>query len=293
MAFISLAAAAADTIRGLNWFGLETEHRGLMCDWQHPIEWHLEQIHSLGFTHLRIPFSYDYVQEDNWSVMDDLFANTKMNITLDFHRVRDTHQSPRPDAEISLDEFITTWVTVISRYQDHPKLEAVDIFNEFQSSDFAAWNDTARQILVQLEEQFPNKFKYYVGGVGWGGNVHLLDFSDMPFADRIFLTIHKYWFSDTEPLEDKLDFSFGLHKPVVSVGEWGFKSDQPNEVAWAVRFMKWLLSKGIRDSYFWTWTPNSGDTGGLLLDDCTTVDTTKMAILRRYWAGVGRHLRGI
>lgn len=137
---------------------------------------------------------------------------------------------------------------------------------------------------------FPGRLKYYVGGYAWGGNLHYMDLGDLPFADRVFWTIHKYSFSDPEPLEEHLDWSFGPNKTTVSVGEWGFKSGQADQVAWAERFVRWLLAQGIRDSYFWTWSPNSGDTEGLTTD-CTNVDEKKMNILLRYWAGIGRRLR--
>lgn len=145
-----LAPTAQAIVRGINWFGLETEHKDLMCLWQNPIDWHLEKIHELGFTHMRIPFSYDYVQEANWARMDELFAKTQMNITLDFHRVHNTHQSQSPTAEISLDEFIRAWETIINRYKNSPKLEYVDIFNEFQSQNWSEWSTTAREILLRL-----------------------------------------------------------------------------------------------------------------------------------------------
>ena len=38
---------------------------------------------------------------------------------------------------------------------------------------------------------------------------------------------------------------------------------------------------GCRFTY-WSWNPNSGDTGGIALDDWTTVNQAKQAILEPY-----------
>ncbi|MEK8107495.1 hypothetical protein NKG94_24555 [Micromonospora sp. M12] len=33
---------------------------------------------------------------------------------------------------------------------------------------------------------------------------------------------------------------------------------------------------------YWSWNPNSGDTGGIALDDWTNINTAKQAILQPY-----------
>ena len=110
-----------------------------------------------------------------------------------------------------------------------------------------------------------------------------MDLTDLAFHDRIRYSIHKYWFSDTQPYEPKWDYSFGDHKPVVSVGEWGYMSEVQSEVEWAEKFVNYLIKNELRDTFFWCWSPNSGDTKGILLDNCSTIDQDKMALLHRLW----------
>lgn len=276
-------------IRGLSTFGMETEYMDFMCSWAHPIDWHVSKIKELGFTHLRVPFSYDYVTSSDWHSLDTLFDaayNEDLNVTLDFHRLEKTHQSAKPyNSRVSFDMFLDAWWTILDRYRDYPNLEALDIFNEYQSDNYEEWNNLARQIVSFIEAFYPDRYKYYVGGTQWGGNLQFVDLSDMGCSDRIYYTIHKYHFSDTEPLEEAWNVSFGSQKWIVNVGEWGFMSDHPDQVDWANRFVDWLLSVNIRDSYFWCYSWNSGDTGGLLKEDCTTIDEVKMDLLRRYWEG--------
>jgi len=78
---------------------------------------------------------------------------------------------------------------------------------------------------------------------------------------------------------------FSATHPVV-VGEWGGKYGQGTgghaDAVWQNAFVDYLLSKGIRSSFYWCYTPNSGDTGGIL-DDALQVRADKMALLQRLW----------
>jgi aryl-phospho-beta-D-glucosidase BglC (GH1 family) len=75
-----------------------------------------------------------------------------------------------------------------------------------------------------------------------------------------------------------------LH-PIV-VGEWGGKYGQGTggqaDVVWQNAFVDYLIGKELRSTFYWCFTPNSGDTGGIL-DDALQVRADKMALLRRLW----------
>ena len=283
-------------IKGINWFGFETEYKNLMCTWSHDIEWHLKKIKNVGFNYIRVPFSLEYVKEGNWKYMDEFFEKSKeheLNVVLDFHRLHSIHQSAKPyDNTYDFDDFLNGWKTILNRYKDYENLRAIDIFNEYQSGNYIEWNNLSRQIVSFIETNFPERFNFFVGGTNWGGDIHYMDLSDLPYHDRIRYSIHKYWFSDTEPYEEKWNYSFGDHKPVVNVGEWGYMSDVPSEAQWAEKFVEYLRKNDLKDTFFWTWTHNSGDTGGVLMDrsssrtgqDYTDVDYKKMLLLHHLWS---------
>jgi endoglucanase len=67
----------------------------------------------------------------------------------------------------------------------------------------------------------------------------------------------------------------------VLVGEFGTKLNDPNDRQWLGALASYLGSGsgGISWTY-WSWNPNSGDTGGILQDDWTTVNADKMSYLR-------------
>lgn len=82
---------------------------------------------------------------------------------------------------------------------------------------------------------------------------------------------------------------FGQHHPrhAVIIGEWGGRYGRgagahADDVAWQDALVDFLQDKGIHSSFYWCYTPNSGDTGGIL-DDDLQVREDKMTLLRRHW----------
>ncbi len=66
----------------------------------------------------------------------------------------------------------------------------------------------------------------------------------------------------------------------LGIGEFGGFYKGKDKV-WQDAFVDYLLAKDIRIFFYWALNPNSGDTGGILLDDWRTVHEDKMALLRR------------
>jgi aryl-phospho-beta-D-glucosidase BglC (GH1 family) len=85
---------------------------------------------------------------------------------------------------------------------------------------------------------------------------------------------------------DALFGQFASQTPIV-VGEWGGRFGQggtgAQDAAWQNAFVDYLIAKNLRNTFYWCYTPNSGDTGGVL-DDQLNVRTDKMALLNRLWA---------
>jgi endoglucanase len=69
----------------------------------------------------------------------------------------------------------------------------------------------------------------------------------------------------------------------VLIGEFGTTLQDPRDKVWLQNLMQYLGTgpTGI-DFTFWSLNPNSGDTGGILNDDWTTVNTAKQSILQPY-----------
>ncbi len=131
----------------------------------------------------------------------------------------------------------------------------------------------------------------------WGGNVEGAQSFPVRLnvANRLVYSAHEYphdvavqpWFSDpTFPNNMPALWNrwWGyLHvnnvAPVL-VGEFGTKLSDTQDSQWLGKLRDYLGTgvSGISWTY-WSWNPNSGDTGGILQDDWLTVNTNKMAFL--------------
>jgi len=65
----------------------------------------------------------------------------------------------------------------------------------------------------------------------------------------------------------------------VVLGEWGGQLSNPDGT-WLNAFVKYLLQRNLTSQFFWCLNPDSGDTGGLLLDDWKTPVTAKLTLLQ-------------
>jgi aryl-phospho-beta-D-glucosidase BglC (GH1 family) len=118
---------------------------------------------------------------------------------------------------------------------------------------------------------------------------------DIP-ADKLVLSPHTYgpdvfgkstFGAATFPANLQADWEtlFGRFHGAnaVVLGEWGgrYRPGSADE-AWQDALVEYLVSKGMGSSFYWCYTPNSDDTGGILDDDLNPRED-KMALLRRLW----------
>lgn len=285
-------------IQGINFYGLETPSKDLVCSWANPPEYYLEKLEDLGFNTIRLPFSYEWARAGDFSKMDDFFDSATLHhfdIVLDMHRIWSSHQGPNPTEGINIEDFIQQWIHVIARYHENPILKGIDIFNEDQGTDAIAWNNMLRQVTTAIETEFPGRFLFYCGGTRWGGDISGINIEDVPFHNRVRYTIHKYSFSSSNDYVHDWDVSFGPFASIpgkVSVGEFGWKQDDPTQVDWARQLIAYLKRRNIMSDFFWT-VALSGDTSGLWEDDCVTFQKEKYNLLKTLWETPRQyHLRG-
>lgn len=329
------AAGQPVRIAGINWFGFETGNHVVHGLWTRDYKSMLDQIGSLGYNTLRLPFSDDILEPGtlpdgisfadgrnadlqgltSLQVLDRIVAyagQAGLKIVLDRHRP-DAGGQPALWYTAAVPE--STWIanlkTLASRYAGNPTVVGIDLHNE--PHDPACWGcgDTARdwrlaaqragnavlsvnpQLLIMVEG-----VQSYEGvGGWWGGN--LMGVARYPVQldvpNRLVYSAHDYatsvarqpWFDDP---------SFPDNMPGVWDRYWGYLFKQDIAPVWLGEFgttlqstvdQKWLaaLVTYLRstsacgaDSFhwtFWSWNPNSGDTGGILKDDWQTVDTVK------------------
>ncbi|PEG40595.1 chitinase [Mycolicibacterium duvalii] len=144
----------------------------------------------------------------------------------------------------------------------------------------------------------------------WGGN--LMGVRDRPIVldvpNRVVYSPHDYpnsvynqpWFQSSDfgvALPDKFEQMWGYiyeqNIAPIYLGEFGTRLTDPKDVVWFEAITSYLsgdfdndgsidIAAGTEDMSwtFWSWNPNSTDTGGILADDWNTVNTDKMAYLQ-------------
>ncbi|MEV4416258.1 cellulase family glycosylhydrolase [Catellatospora sp. NPDC049609] len=133
----------------------------------------------------------------------------------------------------------------------------------------------------------------------WGGNLSAA--IDKPVrlnvANRLVYAPHDYgisvydrqdWFEDPNfpnNLPAVWDHFWGkIAKQNVApilVGEFGSTLANPLDTQWLTKLMSYIGENGLSFTY-WSWNPNSGDTGGIALDDWYSINQTKYNILQPY-----------
>ena len=223
--------------------------------------------------------------------MDQIFTTAQyynMSILLDHHRVKETHQGDWWETNII--DFVAVWSKMIDRYGNNSALSGVALWNEYQGGDAPFWVRTMKDAIVALELKYEHlNLTYVVGGTQWGGSLVGIDLEDLPNHERIKYDIHKYIFSNsgnghTSGASD-WDYSFGnLGPSKIIIGEVGFISTKPEQIAWFRDFIKYLDDHNYRDVYFWCATPGSGDTGGLFKTCEGDVEWLKMEYFNQlFW----------
>ncbi|WP_430377756.1 cellulase family glycosylhydrolase [Streptomyces sp. B1-3] len=322
-------------IAGINWFGFETSNRVVHGLWSRDYKSMIDQMKSLGYNTLRIPYSDDILKPGtvpnsidfsggknadlqgltSLGVLDKLVSyagQDGLKVILDRHRPDSAGQSALwYTAAVPESTWIANLKALATRYQGQDTVVGIDLHNE--PHDPACWGcgDTATDWRLAAQRAGnavlgvnPNLLIFVEGvqtvnGVSgwWGGN--LMGVAQYPVqlsvANRVVYSAHDYatsvaqqtWFSDP---------SFPANMPGIWDKYWGYIFKQNIAPVWVGEFgttltstvdQKWLaaLVSYLRptstygaDSFhwtFWSWNPNSGDTGGILKDDWQTVDTMK------------------
>lgn len=329
------------TLKGVNWFGAETSNRVVHGLWIRSMTDMLDQMKSLGFNAVRVPFCPDTLQGvapngidfsknsalqglNSLQILDVLATEMQkrgMYFLMDHHR---------PDC-IAISELWYTstysearWIAdlqfVAARYKDNAFFLGMDLKNEpnggarWGSGNAAVdWNSAAERAAAAVLSVAPNSLIFVEGvadgsncttvpnGIWWGGNIapQMCQPLNIP-PNRLVLSPHVYGpdvfaqsyfaaanFPNNMPAI--WDSHFGAIQSMgyaVALGETGGKygSGDPRDKTFQDALFAYLKQRDLRDVFYWSWNPNSGDTGGILNEDWTTVRQDKVSMLQAFWA---------
>ena len=248
-------------------------------------------------------------------VMDAVVARAKahgLNVILDRHRPDSGAQSELwYTSQYSEADWISDWKMLAKRYLNEPTVIGADLHNEPHGTACWGCSDTSRDwrsaatragnavlavnpkllIIVEGVENQPDG-----GSTWWGGG--LAGVASKPVtlsvAHQVVYSPHDYpasiyaqtWFSASNypnNLTAVWDKNWGYiakqNIAPVLLGEFGSKLETASDRKWLSTMVGYLSSTGMSFAY-WSFNPNSGDTGGLVKDDWTTPQSEKLAALK-------------
>jgi endoglucanase len=247
-------------------------------------------------------------------VMDkiiDAAGQRGLAVLLDRHRPTASGQTELwYSSDVPESQWIQDWVTLAQHYAGNPTVIGADLHNEPHgpatwgdgnpSTDWRAAAERAGNailavnpdwlILVEGIEHYNNDWYW------WGGNLegahdapvrlsapNKLVYSTHDYGPGVY---HQKWF-DAPAFPANLPGIWNAHwaylaqsdaAPVL-VGEFGGRSvGSDEEGVWQRTLVDFLKRNNLSYTY-WAWNPDSSDTGGILDDDWSTLDQSKLAML--------------
>jgi len=325
-------------LRGVNWFGIETETHAPHGLWARDYAEMLAQIAQQGYNIIRLPFSLQSLRSNQISGVNfDLGRNRELRgktplqvmdlvvqeaarqgilILLDCHRLNDQRIPELWYGDgFTEQDWIDTWRMLAQHYRRQANVIGADLKNEPHGS--ASWGTGDRATdwrlaaeragnailavnpdwLIVVEGVEKNVPGQRLPGHWWGGNLEGV--ANYPVrlsrANKLVYSPHEYgagvynqpWFSAPD-FPQNLDqrWEIGFHyiarqgiAPIL-IGEFGGRQvdSQSKEGIWQRRFVNFIAANNLHFTY-WSWNPNSGDTGGLLQDDWRSLQADKQALL--------------
>ena len=239
-------------------------------------------------------------------------AKAGLNVILDRHR-------PGSDAQSELwytgkyteAKWISRWKALAKRYKSNSNVIGFDLHNEPHGS--ACWgcgkksvdwkaaatragnavlkvNSKVLIIVEGVEKQSESSYTWWGGGLAGAKSKPV----KLTVKNRVVYSPHEYpasvfnqpWFSASNypsNLTGIWDKNWGyLDKKNIApvlVGEFGSKLQTSSDKTWLKKFVAYVAKNKISFGY-WSFNPNSGDTGGIVKDDWVTPESSKLAYLK-------------
>jgi endoglucanase len=190
-------------LRGMSWFGFETQDYVVNGLWQHSMDWYFELLSQNGVNALRIPYSAEWIHfnsdkhpsngilaadpslqgKSSLEILDVLFEKARQYgivLLLDLHRLHKEYiselwYSPY-DNIYTTDIFFETWFAVLDRYGSQSNLLGIDLLNEphgratFGSGDVNTdWKQFIEYAVPKITERYPeSNWLIFIEGIEWG-----------------------------------------------------------------------------------------------------------------------------
>lgn len=333
------SAGQSVQLRGVNWFGFETQNYTFHGLWSRNWQGMIDQMAGLGFNAVRVPFcpqtlrdvavsSIDYHRNPDLQGLTSLALLDRLLAAFNARGIYILLDHHRPDCnaiselwytnQYSEEAWISDLAFVAQRYAGLAYFLGIDLKNEPHGAatwgvgnPATDWDKAASRAAAAILAINPH-ILIFVEGIQensacsgsvnhwWGGNLEPLACAPLEIPrEKLVLSPHVYgpdvyqqpYFSDTAfpanlPAIWEAHFGrFAADYPVV-IGEFGGRyghGGDPKDRVWQDALVDYLIQKEMRSAFYWSWNPNSGDTGGILQEDWSQPWADKVALLQRLW----------
>jgi len=204
------------------------------------------------------------------------------------------------------------WDILIARYKDYKNVFAIDLKNEpfattWHTGDNSTdWDAAVVRIGNHILSQGVSWLIFFEGtckspacaqACFWGENLQGQGQNPISLSvpNRLVYSPHTYgpdvaaqpYFSDPTfpanmPAIWTAHFAYlrAQNQSAIVTGEWGGHTSGA-DLVWLNAYISFMQTTDIRDQFFWCLNPDSGDTGGLLLDDWVTPVQDKLDLLAK------------
>jgi len=302
-------------VRGINWFGFETE-----CAVVHGL-WVREVDHVLGFLRenqynaIRIPFSYEMTLRMNEPIstqcilpanpwMEGMTIRQAMHmmfqkcrklgivIVIDLHTIEGIITTLPWTDHVSSQQIYRRWLEMIREFQVYPNLMAIDIKNEPHQVSWNTWGTYLRGVVQNIQRDMVDYHGLFmIEGISdhsvWGGSFQNMDPDTVAFFrsnPRVVFSPHVYGVS-VRGSEANTDSNsvfqqwFGFLRLSFSnpilIGELG-GFFITDDYDWHMKVRNYLIANDIRNIFYWCLNPDSIDTQGILKEDWFTPNQGKI-----------------
>lgn len=211
-------------------------------------------------------------------------------------------------------KWLSDWVKLAKRYKNNDRVVGADLHNEPRGQ--ATWGDGNAKTDWRMAatkagnaiHKVNKNWLIFVEGTDrhkneqfwWGGDLQGVKKYPVKLdeGNKVVYSAHDYgpgvfnqnWFQAKDfpknmPAIWKKHWAYIKQQNIAPVllGEFGGRKTAGNshEAIWQNALMHYLKKNGISYTY-WTWNPDSGDTGGVLNKDWKTIDKNKMKMLSEY-----------
>jgi endoglucanase len=325
-------------LRGVNWFGMETETHAPHGLWKRDYKEMLSQIKDLGYNTIRLPYSVEAMRSTVATAIDytigsnnELEGKTPLEIMdaviqeadrkglwiiLDSHRLSDKRipELWYGDGFTEAD-WIDTWKMLAQRYKSQTNVIGADLKNEphgkaswgtnNQATDWRLAAERAGNAILSINPDWLIIVEGVEGNVPgqklvhhWqGGNLEGVRRYPVRLSRRnkLVYSPHEYgpgvfkmpYFSEKsfpKNLYQRWETGFFyIQRQKIApiwIGEFGGRQVDTKSIegVWQNQLVRFIRDNNLSFAY-WSWNPNSSDTGGILLDDWQSVYAPKQVLL--------------